>query len=98
VFTHEIPAASALPSPPRGGGRPRSWPLSAEKRGREQTVRASALMRGAGLRYDCLQEAQLGDAIVLHELVDLTIFGSKTDTALAGRRSVVEGRTTKARE
>ena len=89
VFTHEIPAASALPSPPRGGGRPRSWPLSAEKRGREQTVRASALMGGAGLRYDCLQEAQLGDAIVLHELVDLTIFGSKTDTALAGQAAAL---------
>jgi hypothetical protein len=36
------------------GGRPRSWPLSAEKLGREQTVRASALMGGAGLRYYCL--------------------------------------------
>jgi hypothetical protein len=73
-----------LPRAPWGGGRPRSWPLSTEKRGREQTVRASALMGGAGLRYGCLQEAQLGDAIALHEPVDLTIFRSKTDTTLTG--------------
>jgi hypothetical protein len=46
-------------------------------------------MGGAGLRYDCLQEAQLGDAIVLHELVDLTIFGSKTDMALAGQAATL---------
>jgi hypothetical protein len=44
---------------------------------------------GAGLRYDCLQEAQLGGAIVLHELVDLTIFGSKTDTTLTGQAATL---------
>ena len=89
VFSHEIPAAEALPSPPRVGGRPRAWPLSVEKRGRAQTVRAAALMSGAGLRYDCLQEAQLGDAIILPDLVDLTVFGSKTDPALAGQATVL---------
>jgi hypothetical protein len=45
VSTHEILVASALPSPPRAGGRPRSWPLSIEKRGREHAVRAHGLRR-----------------------------------------------------
>jgi hypothetical protein len=41
----------------------------------------------AGLRYDCLQDSkvQLGDVIVLRELVDITIFGSKTETTLSGQ-------------
>jgi hypothetical protein len=92
VLTHEVLCALALHSPPRDGGRPRSCPLFAEKRDIELTVRASALMRGAGLcrrHSDCLQEAQLGDAIVLHQLVDITIFGSKTDPTPAGQASTL---------
>ena len=52
-------------------------------------MRAASVMGAAGLRYDCLQEAQLGDAIILPELVDLTIFGSKTDSALRGQATVL---------
>jgi hypothetical protein len=48
-------------------------------------------MRGAGLRCDCLQEAQLGDAIVLHELIDHTTFGSKTDPTLEGKAATLPG-------
>ena len=65
------------------------WPRSVEKRARAQMMPTAVIMGGAGLRYDCLQEAQLGDAMVLPELVDLTIFGSKTDSSLQGQATVL---------
>ena len=46
-------------------------------------------MSGAALRWDCLQEAQLGDVVILPEMADFSIFGSKTDPTLAGQAAVL---------
>ena len=91
VFTTEIPAADALPSPPRRSGRGRgsAWPRSVEKRGRHQAARAAAILGDAGLRFDCLHESQLGDVIIHLDLTDLSVFGSKTDHTLQGQPAVL---------
>ena len=91
IFSYELPVADALPSPPRGrGSGPRRQapgaavaPLSVRKRA--QAVRCAAMLAAAALRFDDIVEGQIGDAVVLPELVDLSIFGSKTDSTLAGQ-------------
>ena len=64
-------------------------PLSVHKRARAQALRTAAILEAAGLRYDDLMEAQLGDAIFFGDLVDLAIFGSKTDPLLVGQAAVM---------
>jgi hypothetical protein len=90
IFSYELPTAGSLPLPGGRGGGPRrlapgdaTAPLSVRKRAREQAVRCSAVLEGAALRYDDLAEGQIGDAIILPELVDLSVFGTKTDTTLS---------------
>ena len=63
-------------------------PPSVRKRARAQALRCSAVLEGAALRYDDIVEGQIGDAIVFPGLVDLSIFGSKTDSTLSGQPSV----------
>ena len=97
IFSYELPTADTLPSPPSGkGGGPRRMvpgeavaPPSVRKRARAQALRCSAVLEGAALRYDDIVEGQIGDAIVLPGLVDLSIFGSKTDSTLSGQPSVL---------
>ena len=91
IFSYEIPAPDDLASPPRRQ-RPRGsnvLPASVDKRGRTHAARISAIVSGAALRWDCLQEAQLGDVIILPEMADFSIFGSKTDPTLAGQAAVL---------
>ena len=97
LFSFELPTADALPPLPAGkGGGPRrlspgeaTAPLSVRKRAREQAVRTAALLEGAALRYDDIVEGQMGDAVVLPDLVDLSVFGSKTDTRLTGQPAIL---------
>ena len=97
IFSYELPTAAALPPLPSGrGGGPRrltpggaAAPLSVRKRAREQAVRCSAVLGGAALRFDDLREGQIGDAVVLPDLIDLSVFGSKTDTNLTGQPAVL---------
>ena len=91
IFSYEIPAPDDLASPPRRQ-RPRGsnvLPASVDKRGLAHAARISAIMSGAALRWDCLQEAQLGDVVILPEMADFSIFGSKTDPTLAGQAAVL---------
>ena len=46
-------------------------------------------LSGAALRWDCLQEAQLGAVIFLPEVADFSTFGNKTDTTLCGQAVVL---------
>jgi hypothetical protein len=85
TFSFKLPVTAALPPLPggRGGGQRRlapgeaAAPLSVRKRAREQAVRCSAVLEGASLCYDDIVEGQIGDAIVLPYLVDLSVFGTK---------------------
>ena len=52
-------------------------------------MRCAAILESAGLRVDDLAEGQIGDAIVLPGMIDLSIRGSKTDTTLAGQAAVL---------
>ena len=63
--------------------------VQVRKRARAQALRCSAVLEGAALRYDDIVVGQIGDAIVLPGLVDLSIFGSKTDSTLSGQQSVL---------
>ena len=97
IFSYELPPASALPPLPTGrGGGPRrltpggaTAPPSVRKRAREQAMRCSAILEGAALRFDDIREAQIGDAVVLPDLVDLSLFGTKTDANLTGQPAVL---------
>ena len=97
IFSYELPAAAGLPSPPHGrGGGPRRLapggavaPLSVRKRARAQAVRCAAMLEAAALRFDDIVEGQLGDAVIHPNLIDLSIFGSKTDIRLSGQPAVM---------
>jgi len=41
------------------------------------------------MRYDDLQEAQLGDALHFADVIDLSLFGTKTDKTLSGQSAVL---------
>ena len=82
AFTMEIPAAGELLSPPR------SRPHSNAKRGRLRSARAAAVMGDSGLRFDRLQEGQLGDVIIQPDLTDFSAFESKADRTLQGQPAV----------
>jgi len=49
------------------------------------------MLEAAALRFDDIVEGQIGDAVVLPDLIDLSIFGSKTDTTLVGQPAVLPG-------
>ena len=55
-------------------------------------------MGDGGLRFECLRKGQLGDVIILPDLTDFSVFGSKTDPTsvmvlpAAGRISKWTGR------
>ena len=97
IFSYELPPAGALPPLPAGrGGGPRrlspggaTAPPSVRKRAREQAMRCSAVLEGAALRFDDIREAQIGDAVVLPDLIDLSLFGTKTDAKLTGHPAVL---------
>ena len=63
--------------------------LSVRKGARAQALCTAAILEAAGLLYDDLMEAQLGDAIFFGDLVDLSIFGSKTDPLSVGQTAVM---------
>ena len=97
IFSFELPSPGSLPPLPHGrGGGPRRMapgdavaPMSVRKRAREQAVRCSAMLEAAALRFDDLVEGQIGDAVVLPDLIALSVFGSKTDGLLSGQSAVL---------
>ena len=48
-----------------------------------------ALLHGACLRYDDTREGQVGDILHFDDVVDINIFGSKTDRLLAGQVAIL---------
>jgi hypothetical protein len=84
IFSFELPSPGSLPPLPQGrGGGPRRMapsdavaPMSVRKRAREQAVRCSAMLEAAALRFDDIVEGQIGEAVVLPDLVALSVFGS----------------------
>ena len=99
IFSYELPDADALPSLPRGrGSGPRRLapgaavaPLSVRKRAPAQAMSCAAMLAAAALRFDDIVEGQIGDAVVLPDVVDLSIFGLKTDSNLSGQPAVLPG-------
>jgi len=104
VLRHELPcplspqAASgtqqAVTPPPRGepgirrGHRTGSSPGTRLRR-RAATARHMALLHGACLRYDDTREGQLGDILHFPDVVDINVFGSKTDRLLMGQVAIL---------
>jgi len=104
VLRHELPcplspqAASgtqqAVTPPPRGepgirrGHRMGSSPGTRLRR-RAATARHMALLHGACLRYDDTREGQLGDILHFPDVVDINVFGSKTDRLLMGQVAIL---------
>ena len=89
IYAHEIPRTPP-PSPP-GGGRGR-WavaPASIRRRAKAQVTRHMRVLSGASLRFDDLQEGQLGDVIWHPDMADLSLFGTKTDRLLVGQPAVL---------
>ena len=92
TFPSEIPAAAAPHTPPPPANRQRGGcrvPASVRLRARAQATRHLAIMSSAGLRHDDLQEGQLGDVIVHPDMLDVSVFGSKTDQEREGQPAVV---------
>ena len=58
-------------------------------RQRAATARHMALLHGACLRYDDTREGQVGDILHFDDVVDINIFGSKTDRLLAGQVAIL---------
>jgi hypothetical protein len=48
-----------------------------------------AALHDGALRYDDMREGQLGDILFFPELVDISVFGSKTDRELAGQTATL---------
>ena len=99
IFGSEIP--DALPQPAlgtaqggRGRGRPhhsghgRSLSLRSQL-ARIASVRQAAVLHDGAMRYDDLQEAQLGDTLHFADVIDLSLFGTKTDRTLSGQSAVL---------
>jgi hypothetical protein len=47
------------------------------------------MLEAAALRFDDIIEGQIGDAVIHPDHVDLSVFGSKTDSTLAGQAAVL---------
>jgi hypothetical protein len=77
------------PSPMRGhrGGRSAGTRL----RQRAATARHMVLMHDAALRYDDTREGQLGDILHFPDVIDINVFGSKTDPLLRGQSATLPG-------
>ena len=92
IFGYEIPSADDLASlplrvHPRGSC---ALQASVDRRARVHAARISAILGGAALHWDWLQEAQLRNVILLPGMTDFCIiFGCKTDTTLSGKAAVL---------
>ena len=75
-----------VPPAPRRGGRAGPSPRTT-RRHRDAAARHAALMHGGALRYDDTREGQLGDILFFDDVVDINVFGSKTDPARVGQTS-----------
>ena len=60
--------------------------------GRQAGARISTILSGGALRWDCLQEGQRGDVIILPEMADFSIVGSKADVRPGRSAAVLRGR------
>ena len=89
IFGHEIPVPLPADSPP---GRPeparargRGTLSGRSRRARDATARHMAFLHDGALRYDDTLEGQLGNILLFPDVVDLSVFGTKTDRRLAGQ-------------
>ena len=84
IFAAEIPL---LPSPERARGPARAGRglTARSQRARCATAAHMAALHDGALRYDDLQEGQLGDALFFPGVVEVSVFGSKTDRELVGQ-------------
>jgi len=89
IYAHEIPAEPPASPPSRGRGRWALMPVSVRRRARAQATRHMSVLSGASLRFDDLQEGQLGDVLWHDGLADLSLFGTKTDRELRGQPAVL---------
>jgi hypothetical protein len=89
IFAAEIPSPPP-PTPPAaaGGGAGRRVPARS-LRARAATAAHMAALHDGALRYDDMREGQLGDILFFPELVDISVFGSKTDRELAGQTATL---------
>ena len=89
IFAHEIPVPAGSP---RRRGQPatrgRSIPARS-RRARSATARHMAFLHDGALRYDDAVEAQIGDVLHFEDVLDVPVFGSKTDRARAGQPAVL---------
>jgi len=91
IFAQEIPLLASPPprgsGPARGGlGRGGRGGLSARsQRARCAAAGHMAVLHDGAFRYDDTLEGQLGDVLFFPEVVDVSIFGSKTDRNLTGQ-------------
>ena len=92
VFAQEIPLlASPLhrgAPPTRGGhagGRTGGGRSARSQRARCAAAGHMAVLHDGAFRYDDTLEGQLGDVLFFPDVVDVSIFGSKTDPTLAGQ-------------
>ena len=84
IFAAEIPHGIGDRAPPKGRGSP-----GRRARMRNAVVRHMAVLSTGALRFDDVQEAQLGDARLFPGMVELSIFGSKTDPLRVGQEAVL---------
>ncbi len=92
LFRSELPLPPT--EPPQGAPQlARRAGLSPDERLRQRaaTARHMALMHDAALRFDDTREGQLGDILHSPDVVEINIFGSKTDPLLRGQVAVLPG-------
>ena len=87
IFGEEIPTLAPPDASPPPAPTPQTGPgLSARSlRARSAAAAHMAVLHDGALRYDDLQEAQLGDFLFFPDAVDVSVFGSKTDPRCAGQ-------------
>jgi hypothetical protein len=89
IFGHEIPVPLPADSPPGrlepARARGRGTLSGRSRRARDATARHMAFLHDGALRYDDTLEGQLGDILLFPDVVDLSVFGTKTDRRLAGQ-------------
>jgi len=83
-----LPPLSPTRAPPtaRRGGRAGPSPRT-HRRLLNAAARHAALMHCGALRYDDTREGQLGDILFFDDVVDINVFGSKTDKGRIGQTS-----------
>ena len=82
--------AAPLGNSPRRRSRGRPGPSPGLQRRRScATIRHAAFMLDGALRYDDTREGQLGDILFFEDVLDVGVFGSKTDPLRVGQTAQI---------